>query len=111
MYQVTLVGLITSVILERPTCLICISDKVGASRLETLRGVEYIMKTVAVTTRYAGERCRACGSTLGPIYSVPASGVISGTRRPCGGSSDRPFGAGGREPPAPRRAAARSRRR
>ena len=73
MYQATLLGLIASVILDRPTCLICLSDKVGASRLETVRAVELMMKTVNVAIQYTGERCRACGSTLGPIYSVPAS--------------------------------------
>ena len=71
MYQATLLGLITSVILERPTCLICLSDKVGASRLETVRAVERMMKTINVTVQYSGERCGACDNTLGPIYSLP----------------------------------------
>jgi hypothetical protein len=42
--ETTLAGLIISVILERPTCLTCVSAKVGANR--------------------------ACGSTLGPVFSV-----------------------------------------
>ena len=73
MYGAALSGLIVSVILERPTCLICLSDKVGASRLETLRTIERMTKTVAIKVEYGEERCRACGNTLGPIYSIPAS--------------------------------------
>jgi hypothetical protein len=68
-----LLGPIVSVILERPTCLICVSNKVGASRLETLRSIERMGKTVSIKVEYGGERCRACGSTIGPIYSIPAS--------------------------------------
>jgi hypothetical protein len=60
---------IASVILERPTCLVCLASKVGAPTLSVVRTVERIGKTI--TVHFANnERCDACGSTLGPIYSL-----------------------------------------
>lgn len=70
MYSSTLLGLIASVILERPTCLACIAAKVNATEVETLRALDAMMRTMRVTAERSG-RCRACGSTTGPIYSVP----------------------------------------
>ena len=69
MDDTTLVALIASVILERPTCLICIAAKVGAVKLEVERVLERIGRTVRLETT-TRDRCRACGSTLGPVYSL-----------------------------------------
>jgi hypothetical protein len=65
----TLTVLVVSVILERATCLICIASKVGATKLEGLRSLERMAATVHVAIEQAG-RCRACGSTLGPVFSL-----------------------------------------
>jgi hypothetical protein len=62
-----LVGLIVSMILEHPTRLRCISAKINATRLDTVRAVKRIVGTVPVEMR-VGERCRVCGSTLDPVY-------------------------------------------
>jgi arginyl-tRNA--protein-N-Asp/Glu arginylyltransferase len=62
-----LVGLIVSMILERPTCLRCISVKIKATKLDTLRAMKRIVGTVPAEM-HVGERCRVCGSTLGPVY-------------------------------------------
>ena len=67
MDQATLAGLIVSVILERPTCLVCVAAKVGQTQLATLRAIERIGKTLHLD-RPAGERCRACGSTVAPVF-------------------------------------------
>jgi hypothetical protein len=64
-----LVVLITSVILERPTCLICLAEKVGASKLAVVRTLERMERTLLIKTAN-DDRCRACGSTLGPVYSL-----------------------------------------
>ena len=61
--------LVVSVVLERPTCIICIADKVGATKLDTLRCLERMMATVQVSIEKSG-RCRACGSTVAPVFSV-----------------------------------------
>jgi hypothetical protein len=64
-----LMGLIAAVILERPTCLGCLAMKVSAPMPSVLRVLERIGKsmTVHITNN---ERCRACGSTEGPVYSL-----------------------------------------
>jgi hypothetical protein len=69
MPETSLAVLITSVILERPTCLICITAKVGADKLAVVRALERIGGTLTVQVAN-DERCRACGSTLGPVYSL-----------------------------------------
>ena len=66
----TLTVLIVSVILERPTCIICLAAKVGATKLAIVRTLERIGTTLQITVAN-DERCRACGSTLGPVYSLP----------------------------------------
>jgi hypothetical protein len=65
-----LAGLIVSVILERPTCLTCIAAKVNARALAVVRTIEGIGQTVNVQMSN-DERCRMCGSMLGPTYSLP----------------------------------------
>ena len=65
----TLVILVTTVILERPTCLVCLCSKVGADQLSVVRVMERIGRTVDLQVE-RNERCRACGSTVGPVYSV-----------------------------------------
>jgi uncharacterized protein with PIN domain len=60
---------VTSVILERPTCLLCVAAKVGESTLSVERTVDRIGKTMTVHIAN-NERCHACGRTLGPVYSL-----------------------------------------
>lgn len=64
-----LVGLIAAVIVERPTCLSCLADKAGTTDLEAVRTIERMRRVVRIEIQ-RGERCRACGSTLGPVYSM-----------------------------------------
>src|SRR2546430_537074 len=61
--------LIASMILERPTCLLCIAEKVNADQLAVVRTMEQVGLTIQVVIE-DGERCRACGSSLGPVYSL-----------------------------------------
>ena len=68
--QEYLTVLVVSVILERPTCLTCIAAKVDAPALTVVRAIERIGETVNVQV-VDDERCRMCGSTLGPTYSLP----------------------------------------
>jgi hypothetical protein len=65
-----LMVLIASVILERPTCLLCLGAKVGADTLAVVRTMERMSETITITAA-TDERCRACGSVLGPVYSLP----------------------------------------
>jgi hypothetical protein len=67
MNETTLVVLITSVILDRPTCLLCLAAKVGVDKLAVVRAMERIGETIQIHMAN-DERCRACGSTLGPVY-------------------------------------------
>jgi len=62
-----LVGLIVSMILERPTCLRCVSSRIEATKLETLKAMRRMVGTVPAEMRI-GEPCRVCGSTLDPVY-------------------------------------------
>ena len=52
--------LITSLILERPMCLSCITQRANAS-LDDVAGSFLRIKRVLHLRRYATERCRACG--------------------------------------------------
>ena len=65
----SLIVLITSVILDRPTCLLCLAAKVGATKLGVVRAMERIAVTVQIATAM-DDRCRACGNTLGQVYSL-----------------------------------------
>jgi hypothetical protein len=69
----TLVGLIAAIIVERPTCLSCVATKAGTTELKTLRTLER-MQTIVRMAIQRGERCRACGSTVGPVYSMARPG-------------------------------------
>ena len=62
-----LVGLIVSMIVERPTCVRCISARIEATKLDTLRAMQRIAGTVPAEMR-TGESCRVCGSTRDPVY-------------------------------------------
>jgi hypothetical protein len=66
-----LVRLVASLIVERPLCVPCIAHKSAATELETLRAIERIALTVTVTSQ-EGERCRACGATVEPVYWISA---------------------------------------
>jgi hypothetical protein len=67
--EAILAARIVSVILERPTCLTCLAPKVGAPALSIVRTIESIGQTVKVEVEH-DQRCRACGSDLGPTYSL-----------------------------------------
>jgi hypothetical protein len=71
MEQQTLV-ILMSVIMERPTCLLCLAEKTGDTKLGVVRGLEAIGETFLVTTEL-DERCSGCGSTLGPVFSLALS--------------------------------------
>ena len=62
-----LVGLIMSMILERPTCVRCISARIEATKMDTLLAMRRIAGTVPAEMRM-GEPCRVCGSTRDPVY-------------------------------------------
>ena len=62
-------GLIVAVILERPTCLVCLTAKVGMTQLDAVRTIERIAENLRVIVQQ-GDRCRLCGSTVGPVYSL-----------------------------------------
>jgi hypothetical protein len=61
------VGLIVAMIVERPTCVRCISAKIEATKLNTLLAMRRIVGTVPVEM-HVGKRCGACGSTVDPVY-------------------------------------------
>ena len=62
----TKVGPITAVIVERPTCLLCVAAKAGVTTLDVVRAIERIGKTIAVTiTR--GEDAAHAAAPLGPV--------------------------------------------
>jgi len=67
MDRATLSGLIISLILERPTCLACISAKVGETNLRIVQTVENIGRSLRIGS---SDTCQSCGSTLGPVYSL-----------------------------------------
>jgi hypothetical protein len=55
--------------LERPACLLCVATKVGAPTLSVVLVMDRIGETITVHIAN-NERCRACGGTLGPVYSL-----------------------------------------
>jgi hypothetical protein len=61
---------IVTIILEQPTCLRCIVRQVDAPALTVIRAMERIRAHVVVEVS-GDTRCRACGSSLGPICSLP----------------------------------------
>lgn len=63
----TSAGLIMAVIVERPTCLLCLAAKAGITKLDTVRAIERIGMHVALTK---AERCLFCDSAVGPVYHV-----------------------------------------
>jgi hypothetical protein len=62
-----LVGVIVAMILERPTCVRCISARIECTKMDTLLAMRRIAGAVPAEMR-TGEPCRVCGSTLGPVY-------------------------------------------
>ena len=54
-----LVGLIVSMILERPTCLRCASSKTEATKLDTLQAMRRMVGTVPTEIRMPGLRLDA----------------------------------------------------
>jgi len=61
-------ALITTLILERPTCVGCVATKTGMTVQSVLAYLERMSRTVNVQ-RMSNERCRACG-TIGPVVSI-----------------------------------------
>jgi hypothetical protein len=68
-----LVAAIKSLILERPLCLSCIAKKVDTTELAALRTIEPLQARVRLIAQ-RGARCRACDSTVGPVYSIDRAG-------------------------------------
>ena len=66
---VTLAAAIIAVIVERPTCLVCIKAKGGMTTLDAVRGIERIGQNIVLAIE-RGADCRVCGSSLGPVYSL-----------------------------------------
>ena len=60
---------ITVLIIERPLCLQCISDKAQVS-VRTVRDYLDKLDTTMGVKRAANDRCRGCGST-GNTFSLP----------------------------------------
>jgi hypothetical protein len=56
----SLLGSVTSLILERPTCLLCVATKVGAPTLSVVLVMDRIGKTITVHIAN-NERCRVAG--------------------------------------------------
>ena len=61
-------ALITTLILERPTCVDCVATKVDMTAQSVLAYLERMSRTVNVQ-RLSNERCRACG-TIGAMVSI-----------------------------------------
>ena len=62
-----LAGIIVATILERPTCVRCISAKISATKMDTLLAMRRLVGAVPVEM-HVGERCRVCDSTSNPVY-------------------------------------------
>jgi hypothetical protein len=62
-------GRIAAIIVERPVCLACIAAKADTTELDALRVIEHIQDHVKLTIRH-GEECRICGSRIGSAYSI-----------------------------------------
>jgi hypothetical protein len=60
---------VASLTVERPLCLACIAHKSGASQLDALRAIERMGLIFSLDIQQ-GDQCRACGSTVGPVYSL-----------------------------------------
>lgn len=63
-------GFILSVIMRQPTCLACVATKAGETQPKTLRTIERI--GTQIRTEEQG-RCRQCGTSAGPVYSIARS--------------------------------------
>ena len=61
---------ITVLIIERPLCLQCISDKAQVS-VRTVRDYLDKLDTTMGIKRAANDRCRGCGATVN-TFSLPA---------------------------------------
>ena len=59
-------ALIAVLLVERPTCLHCISTKAAVSTAEADRYLREIASSLDLR-RHASDRCRTCGNT-GPVY-------------------------------------------
>jgi hypothetical protein len=63
-------ALIAMLLVERPTCLDCISQKAGVSTIEADRYLTVIGTTLKL--RRTDDRCHACGEHK-PVYSLMRS--------------------------------------
>ena len=66
----TLAVFITSIILNRPTCLLCIIKIVGATHATVMRAMARIAETIQVIVDHDARECRACWNTHTPVYSL-----------------------------------------
>lgn len=69
MDDTTLIVLIASLIVERPTCVVCLSAEVGAEKLSVVVAIERIGRSIQINIAN-DERCRTCDSTSRPVYSL-----------------------------------------
>jgi hypothetical protein len=60
---------VASVMLEQPTCLLCIALQAGIDQLAVVRSMERISETARITA-IDHERCGKCGSSVAPVYSL-----------------------------------------
>jgi len=65
--MLTRAALITALIVDRPLCLSCISDKSGVAVDQVSETLHAIGRALALTSRT--ERCAACGATA-TAYAV-----------------------------------------
>ena len=67
MDDVKVVAVIVAMIVERPTCVRCLSARIEAPKLDTLQAMRRIAGAVPAEMR-TGEPCRVCGSSSDPVY-------------------------------------------
>ena len=60
---------IVAVMLERETCLTCLSAKVGVTARDAARLLEAIARIMRFNAQARG-RCRMCDARVGPIYRM-----------------------------------------
>ena len=61
---------IVAVILERPTCLVCLAAKVGVTPRDVARALDWIASIVRFNAQARGH-CALCDGVVGPVYSLP----------------------------------------
>ena len=65
-------GVIVAVIVDRPTCLECVTAKSGITSVEAVRLISHVGTHLAL--RIEQGRCRACGNDPVGLYSLARPG-------------------------------------